>query len=337
MRKILAILALGALMLMLPAGGKAFQLANYNGPQWYAGLHWGPLPVPYADRAGMIWCFDAQDDVPVYGGEAAIQLAVDNWNTYVNPDFGFEQTAACPKPGGQSAAYNDGINEIGFYNGFDGFGGHTYPLFDGQTGLLREADIWIWYDASGLNPVEGLALHELGHALGLSTCSTHPGSLTCNEVDDPSVGVADPCAPAGYGNSVFCYEVGRTSITVDDQMGARFIYEDQDGDGCTGLQEYSALKAKGGGTVLNHHRYDEIGGRTWYLGRKIDFGDVDGDHLTSILDLSKINSKFQQTVVSLGGTAPDRYDQDGDGTISILDTSRAAASFTDTCAGDGWW
>ena len=129
------------------------------------------------------------------------------------------------------------------------------------------------------------------------------------------------------------------------------VYVDSDGDGvpdttdnCTlavnpGQQNTdgnnSAL-GRAGQDALGDACDDDIDGDGYTYAQETTLGknpavycsimraDVDGDHVVSILDLSRVAGSFGQSVPP----APERRNQDGDHTISILDLSKMAAVFT---------
>lgn len=85
---------------------------------------------------------------------------------------------------------------------------------------------------------------------------------------------------------------------------------DTDKDGCADGEEIGPVKALGG----KRNPTDPL-----------DFPDLDGDKVISILDLSREASRFGQIA-----TLPAK-DLDGDGLISILDLARMASSFLHSC------
>lgn len=93
-------------------------------------------------------------------------------------------------------------------------------------------------------------------------------------------------------------------------MPARASAPDTDGDGCSDAQELASVKALGGQRNPAN---------------PLDFADLDGDRVVSILDLSREAKSFGHAPV-----APAK-DFDGDNVVSILDLAKMAAQFGNSC------
>jgi len=101
-----------------------------------------------------------------------------------------------------------------------------------------------------------------------------------------------------------------TAFVVLAPVPAHASAPDTDGDGCSDAQELASIKALGGQrNPLN----------------PLDFADLDGDRVISILDLAREAQSYGHAPI-----APAK-DFDGDGVVSILDLARMAAQFGDSC------
>lgn len=133
-------------------------------------------------------------------------------------------------------------------------------------------------------------------------------------------GVNDMLAPrdSAAGVSIVRTAVTRTMVLLCAvafvalaPVPARAAALDTDGDGCSDAQELASVKALGGQrNPLN----------------PLDFADLDGDRVVSILDLAREAQSFGRAPV-----APAK-DFDGDSVVSILDLVRMAGQFGDSCA-----
>ena len=133
-----------------------------------ATLHWTSMPIRYfvSNRSG--------GGVTAAQLEPAVVRAFGSWDGVATADLGTQfagVTSAAPTLG-------DGINVIGFVDrpDLDRVVGATNFMFDRVSGVLLEADIFLnsffpWSVAAGGEAsrfdVESIALHEIGHFLGL--------------------------------------------------------------------------------------------------------------------------------------------------------------------------
>jgi hypothetical protein len=162
-----AALCAAALLLTMPALDAYLKLGTRVGTE-VIGLHWAAFPIRYfitnQDVAGVT----APQLQQAVAGALATWAAVPD--VTVSSQFvGF--TGASPLPG-------DGMTVVGFQNrpDLDRVLGSTSFTIDGVSGDVIEADIFLnssfsWSVAaageSGRHDVESIALHELGHLLGL--------------------------------------------------------------------------------------------------------------------------------------------------------------------------
>ncbi len=244
MRRARAVVIVIAILLATPALDAYLKLGTMVGSTLVA-LHWGAFPVRY---------FVTNRDVPGVSApqlQQAVSRALASWaavpDVAISSQFvGF--TASAPLPG-------DGMTVVGFQDrpDLDRVLGSTSFTIDAVSGEVIESDIflnstfaWSVSDAgeSGKQDVQSIALHELGHLLGLGHSALGETELFAGGRRVlGSEAVMFPIAfTAGYLNR---------ELRPDDQTGLEDIYGNDHFRSVTG--SVTGRVTKNGTGVLGAH------------------------------------------------------------------------------------
>ncbi|KAA3605179.1 MAG: hypothetical protein DWQ01_21560 [Planctomycetota bacterium] len=189
-----------------------------------------------------------------------------------NANFNFFWNGEASGVGGT----NDNINS-GLSGSSGGVLAYTEtPIADGWR--IRYYEAWTWHDgpgsvSSGID-FQGVACHELGHALGLGHTSTWGATMY------PSI--------SGTG-------VGTRSIHSDDQAGLQNgIYGARDDARIPRIDSISGSFAGGGTAVITGANFTTTANRVWLNSTTLDGGQGGGDPY----EVSNLDSTNGQTQIS---------------------------------------
>ncbi|KAA3605226.1 MAG: hypothetical protein DWQ01_21635 [Planctomycetota bacterium] len=161
------------------------------------------------------------------------------------------------------------------------------PISDGWR--IRYYEVWTWHDGpntvtNGID-MQGVACHELGHALGLG----HSNDIGATMY--PSI--------TGTG-------VGQRSINADDQAGLQQgIYGARDDSTLPRIADLSGSTAPGGTAVITGANYTLTANRVWFNSTTLDGGQTGGEPY----EITNLDSTNGQTQISF--TVPSSGIEDG--------------------------
>jgi hypothetical protein len=260
-----ALARLGATLLLVAGSlntGEAYLRQSTLVGESRVPLRWSSRVITYAVSNASV------PGVSVDAFEAALQRAAQSWEAAPGSGIRFQyagRTSAQPLD-------LDGRNTIGFLSipELEGVLGVTATLADAVSGEIVEADMFLnaSYDWSvagggeeGAYDVESIALHELGHMLGLDH-----SALGYFEVRDGDARLA----AAEAVMFPFAFDQGTTAGRVlksDDIAGVAAIYPDADQQGNTG-------------TIRTHV---QLGGRDVFGAHVMAFNPISGSMVAAFV------------------------------------------------------
>lgn len=234
-------------VVLLPQSAQAYLHFTFTRAGQTTVLKWSPAPVRWfaKDRAA--------PGVTASDFQAAVARAFATWETVPTASISFQFAGFT----GSEPFDEDGVSVLGFQNHpeMERVLGATGFLVDVLTGEIVEADIFFnsalpWSTASGGDSgrfdLESIAVHEIGHFLGLGHSALGETELRPDGTRRV-LGSASVMFPIAFGRGITLDR----ELQADDLAGVSDLYPDADFRRDTGIAR--GRVTRGGGGVLGAH------------------------------------------------------------------------------------